>query len=57
MSTIFISHSSHDNAKAVELKDRLEAEGHRSVFLYLDPEVGIQAGVSWERTLYTKLRA
>ena len=57
MSTLFISHSSHDNAAAKELQARLEEQGHHSVFLDLDPETGIQAGVSWERTLYTKLRA
>ena len=57
MSHLFISHSSRDNAAAEDLKDRLEARGHRSLFLDLDPEKGIQAGASWERTLYTKLRA
>ncbi|MDH5625561.1 MAG: toll/interleukin-1 receptor domain-containing protein [Nitrospira sp.] len=57
MSNLFISHSSRDNAAAKELQARLEEQGHRSVFLDLDPEIGIQAGVSWERTLYTKLRA
>ena len=57
MSNLFISHSSRDNAAAKELQARLEEQGHRSVFLDLDPEAGIQAGVSWERTLYTKLRA
>lgn len=57
MSNLFISHSSRDNAAAKELQSRLEEQGHRSIFLDLDPEVGIQAGVSWERTLYTKLRA
>jgi hypothetical protein len=57
MSNLFISHSSRDNAAAKELQARLEEQGHRSMFLDLDPEAGIQAGVSWERTLYTKLRA
>jgi len=57
MSTLFISHSSADGAAAVEVKRRLEARGHRSVFLDLDPAKGIQAGTSWERTLYAKLRA
>ena len=57
MSTLFISHSSRDNEAAVVLKAMLEKQGHRSLFLDLDPDKGIQAGVSWERTLYTKLRA
>lgn len=57
MSNLFISHSSHDAAAALELQARLAGQGHYSVFLDLDPHAGIQAGVSWERTLYTKLRA
>ncbi|MES2719034.1 MAG: TIR domain-containing protein [Pseudomonadota bacterium] len=57
MSDLFISHSSHDNAAAQALQAQLAAQGHRSVFLDFDPQAGIQAGVSWERTLYTKLRA
>jgi WD40 repeat protein len=57
MSNLFISHSSRDNQAAKDLQGRLAGKGHRSVFLDLDPEAGIQAGVSWERTLYTKLRA
>jgi WD40 repeat protein len=57
VSTLFISHSSRDEAAARELKARLEAQGHRSVFLDFDPDRGIQSGTSWERTLYTKLRA
>lgn len=57
MSTLFISHSSSDNEAAKRLRSRLEEHGHRSLFLDLDPDQGIQAGTSWERTLYTKLRA
>jgi len=58
MSNLFISHSSRDNAAAKELQASLEEQGHRSVFFDLDPETGIQASVSWERTLfYTKVRA
>lgn len=57
MSNLFISHSSRDNLAAKELQSQLDKQGHRSVFLDLDPEAGIQAGTSWERTLYTKLRA
>ncbi len=57
MSNLFISHSSHDADAAQALQAQLAAQGHRSVFLDFDPQAGIQAGVSWERTLYTKLRA
>ncbi len=57
MSTIFISHSSKDNEAAKALNVLLEREGHTCVFLDLDPEKGIIAGKSWERTLYRKLRA
>ena len=57
MSTIFISHSSKDNTIAKELERRLAEQHHPSVFLDLDPEKGIVAGQSWERTLYRKLRA
>jgi hypothetical protein len=57
MSAIFISHSSKDNAKARELRDLLEREGHRSIFLDFDPEQGIPAGRDWEQELYAQLRA
>ena len=57
MSTIFISHSSADNEAAAQLMERLESWNHHSVFLDFDPDQGIQAGRSWERTLYRKLRA
>ena len=57
MSTIFISHSSKDNTIAKELERRLAERNHHSVFLDLDPEKGIVAGQSWERTLYRKLRS
>ena len=57
MSIIFISHSSADNSLAKELERRLAHQNHHSVFLDLDPEKGIIAGKSWERTLYRKVRA
>ncbi|MEL6865738.1 MAG: toll/interleukin-1 receptor domain-containing protein [Bacteroidota bacterium] len=57
MSTLFISHSSRDNTLAKDLEERLEKKDHHSVFLDLDPEKGIVAGQSWERTLYRKLRS
>lgn len=52
MSALFISHSSADEALAGELKARLAAAGHRSVFLDFDPDRGIPAGRHWERELY-----
>jgi WD40 repeat protein len=57
MSTIFISHSSADKEIAVELAELLTKGRHTSVFLDIDPEAGIGAGKSWERTLYRKLRS
>jgi PAS domain-containing protein len=56
MTAIFISHSSADNAAAVEMKAWLEAQGHTSLFLDFDPEAGIKGGSGWETTLYQKLR-
>ena len=55
MSTIFISHSSADNALAVGLLDWLKTQGYRSVFLDLDLEEGIEAGERWEKVLYREL--
>src|SRR5262245_34957552 len=57
MSAIFISHSSTDNVLAKAIEQRLASRHHHSVFLDLDPEKGIVAGQSWERTLYRKLRS
>ena len=57
MSTLFISHSSQDRAQAEELNALLDEKGYGWKFLDFDPEQGIQAGASWERTLYTKLRS
>ena len=56
MSTIFLSHSSRDNDAAAEMKAWLAAEGHKAVFLDVDPEQGIHAGSNWEETLYHQLR-
>lgn len=57
MSAIFISHSSKDGAIAADIKRRLEAQGHRSIFLDFDPEDGIPAGRDWEQELYHRIRA
>ncbi|MEM7583634.1 MAG: TIR domain-containing protein, partial [Acidobacteriota bacterium] len=56
MGSIFISHSSHDNRAAAELKQQLATWGYASVFLDFDPEDGIPAGRDWERELYHQLR-
>jgi hypothetical protein len=56
MSAIFISHSSEDNATVTGISERLQRQGHRSVFLDFDPERGIPAGRDWEKELYAKLR-
>ena len=37
MSRIFISHSSRDNARAIEVRDWLATNGWDDVFLDLDP--------------------
>ena len=57
MSSIFISHSSKDNKMAALVKAKLEGAGYTSIFLDFDPEKGIPAGVSWERTLYAQLKS
>jgi hypothetical protein len=57
MSAIFISHSSKDNAVAVEIRDWLDGLGHHSVFLDFDPADGIPAGRDWEQELYRRIRA
>ena len=56
MGSIFLSHSSRDNDTAGELKERLAAWGHTSVFLDFDPAAGIPPGRDWERELYHRLR-
>lgn len=56
MTTLFISHSSADNAAAARLRERLRERGYLSLFLDFDPEQGIQAGRDWEQELYLKLR-
>jgi energy-coupling factor transporter ATP-binding protein EcfA2 len=53
---VFISHSSHDNAIAGELRARLEAQGFPAPFLDYHPENGIPAGRNWEHELYRQLK-
>jgi hypothetical protein len=48
---IFISHSSTNNDRAIELRDWLVANGWDDFFLDLDPEHGIVAGEKWKEAL------
>ena len=56
MSLIFLSHSSLDSDAALEIAGWLKEQGHTSVFLDFDPELGIPAGREWEKELYGELR-
>jgi hypothetical protein len=56
MSAIFISHSSKDNDIAAEVKKKLLEQGHISIFLDFDPDLGIPSGRNWEKELYARLR-
>ena len=51
MARLFISHSSANNDKAVEVRDWLAKNGWDDVFLDLDPERGIVAGQRWKEAL------
>jgi WD40 repeat protein len=48
---IFISHSSANNDRAIQLRDWLVANGWDDIFLDLDPERGIAAGERWKKAL------
>lgn len=56
MGAIFLSHASADSEAAADLARRLEAWGHRSLFLDFHPEQGIPAGADWEAELYRRLK-
>ena len=51
MARIFISHSSANNDRAIQLRDWLVANGWDDIFLDLDPERGIAAGERWKEAL------
>jgi len=48
---IFISHSRHNNAEALAIKDWLEANGWVDPFLDIDPETGMVSGERWRARL------
>lgn len=56
MARVFLSHSSRDNAAAVEFKTWLDGQGFAPAFLDFDKHSGIPAGADWERTLYEQIR-
>src|SRR5215472_14273587 len=51
MARLFISHSSRNNDKAIEVRAWLAANGWDDIFLDLDPERGIVAGQRWKEAL------
>src|SRR5215831_11473124 len=51
MSRIFISHSSCDDQRAIEVRDWLAANGWDDVFLDLDPVRGLAPGERWQNAL------
>src|SRR4051794_32850611 len=56
MASIFVSHSSQDQAAAEPVVARLRAAGFAALLVDFDPEQGIPAGRNWERELYAQLR-
>jgi hypothetical protein len=48
---IFISHSSQNNDRAIQLGEWLKANGWEDIFLDLHPERGIAAGERWKEAL------
>jgi len=55
MSSVFLSHSSRDNASAGRMQAWLEQQGFEAPFLDFDKDVGIPPGADWEKTLYRKI--
>ncbi len=51
MSKIFISHSSHDNAKALAVARWLEEKGWGTPFLDISARQGLAPGKRWRETL------
>ena len=51
MSKIFISHSSHDNAKALAVGEWLKENGWNDLFLDIEPAKGLSPGQRWQEAL------
>src|SRR3954453_11601732 len=56
MASVFLSHSSRDEAVTERVAERLRDAGFAALFVDFDPQQGIAAGRNWERELYTQLR-
>jgi hypothetical protein len=56
VTSLFVSHSSRDQAATKRVAERLAAEGFAALFLDFDPVNGIPAGRAWESELYIQLR-
>lgn len=56
MTSLFISHSSRDQAAAQRLHQWLRHAGYQALFLDFDPSDAIPAGRRWEAELYAQLR-
>ncbi|MEX5719144.1 nSTAND1 domain-containing NTPase [Geodermatophilus maliterrae] len=56
MASVFISHSSGDQAVTARVVERLQAAGFAAMFVDFNPEQGVVAGRNWERELYAALR-
>lgn len=53
---LFISYSSPDWGVVEKLRNRLQREGYRSLFVAKDPKLGIPIGEEWERHLYQEIK-
>jgi len=51
MGILFISHSSLDNQRAVQVRDWLKSQGWHDIFLDLDPQLGLAPGQRWQDEL------
>src|SRR4051812_34903248 len=56
MTSVFVSHSSHDQAVTEQVVAQLRAAGFAALFVDFDPDQGIPAGRDWEQELYAQLR-
>jgi WD40 repeat protein len=55
MASVFLSHSSRDNASAGRMKTWLEQQGFEAPFLDFDKDSGIAPGADWQKTLFREI--